>query len=236
MCQDYADAGAFSYSGDECTCLKADGLQRRYHEGSHSGPTVCGKPDDSLEAREEAYEENLVEVMPNAPMEEVEACEEKSPSVSNYLEVEKNHPEWVKKCYANVTKVVTAEFNTFYKRIGKFMDSMTWMASCGAKRELEWNEGGWMAASDKFDAGSFQECDWALEEEMDKKTDRWYADHEMSRGWTGTSKVNMDEQKTATMQYPMQAGCTTLSDNSAASRTPLPDRWQMSAMVGALQS
>merc|ERR1719498_924276 len=38
---------------------------------------------------------------------------------------------------------------------------------------------------------------------MDKKTDRWYADHEMSRGWTGTSKVNMDEQKTATMQFPM---------------------------------
>jgi len=205
ICQDMAGAVAFSAGGHKCTCLKEEGLKRIKYIGYHSGPTVCGKPDDSVEAREEAFEVNVDEAMPNVPMDEVEPCDEKSPAESDFSQVEKKHLGWNHACLTNATKVITSEFNQFYKRIGRFVDSMAWMAGCGAQRELQWDQGGWHEVSKEFNGGSFSQCNWDREEEMDAKMVHYQEDAERARGWTGTSKVVMESMKAAVANYPMPA-------------------------------
>merc|ERR1719272_1111478 len=52
-CQDVGGAAAFTSNPKEksCTCLSATGLTRKIETGSSSGPIVCGKVNDSVEAR-----------------------------------------------------------------------------------------------------------------------------------------------------------------------------------------
>lgn len=191
--------------------------------GSSSGPTSCGKPDDSVEAREERFQEQLSEAPINAPMEEVEPCE-KSEAVSNYEGAETAHEEWVKGCLTKATAVVTTEFNTFFKRIGKHLDSLAKSAGCGAQRLTSWDQGGWTSiAQDSFDSGKFGDCNWKHEEEMDSKM-VWHADEERARGWTGSSKVAIEEQMKAKIGYPMPTWLKDLSrqlecmENTAAGK------------------
>jgi hypothetical protein len=148
----------------------------------------------------------LEEKIPNVPVDQLEPCKDaKSPGVSNFAELEQKHPDWVKSCFAKATKLVTVEFNTFYKRLGKFVDTLAWQAGCGAQRAVQWDQGGWNSVSTANDGGSFGSCNWRKEEELDRNMNKlpWMQDREKSRGWMGYSKIDMDEQKTVTTQYPM---------------------------------
>jgi len=206
LCQDVAGAVAFTVKGNKCTCFGEEGLHRNQEDGSHSGPTVCGKQgENSMESREDEFEDALDEAIPNTPMEEIAPCPEKSPSSSDFADVVANHNEWAKKCYTSATEVVIVEFNKFYKRIAKFLDSLAMMAGCGAQREIQWDQGGWLSVSQSFDAGTFGDCNWVREEALDKSQGRtaWVEDQEKARGWTGTNKIDMDEQKKVTMPFPM---------------------------------
>jgi len=139
-------------------------------------------------------------------VDQLEPCkDDKSPGVANFAELEQKHPDWVKKCYAKATKLVTVEFNSFYKRLGKFVDTLAWQAGCGAQREVQWDQGGWTSVSTANDGGSFGSCDWRKNEELDRDMNKlpWMQDREKSSGWMGYSKIDMDEQKTVTTQYPM---------------------------------
>jgi len=212
ICQDYPDVFAFTAYKKECSCLKKDDtLTRRVKKGASSGPIMCGEPDDSLEAREEAYERNQRETPPKVPVYEDEPCDEdhggpgKSDPVSNYKSVEEKQQEWHKKCITKAAEVTAMEYNKFYKRMGKFLKSMAWQAGCGSESKVQWDHASASQVTQEFDAGSFSECDWDHEEEMDKKMVSWTADQERARGWTNTNRINMDEQKTVTMGYPMPA-------------------------------
>jgi len=222
-CVSEAGAVKFTLKEKSCTCFKT-GATRHTEDGVSSGPTICAKPDDSVEAREDRFQAQLEESAINAPMKEIETCDSKSEGVSDYAQAEKDHPEWVKKCMTSAVSVITKEFNSFYKRIGTSLDSMAWSAGCGAQRATAWDEGGWNSVSqDSFDSGSFGDCDWNKEEEMDKKM-RWHEDTSHSRGWTGTSKVDMDSQAKATIGFPMPTWLKDLSrqmpclENTAAGK------------------
>jgi hypothetical protein len=211
ICQDMEGAAFFSTtSSNECVCLGKDDAKRHQEAGASSGPVVCGgKLDDSVETLEGKYEENLVQAAPNVPMLEVEPCDEKSPTVGNYPEVEEKHGVWVEGCYRKVAKSVTEDYNKFYEKYGRFVDSMAWQAGCGAQRELQWNQGGWLEVSNEFDGGSFIDCDWAHEKSMDDGQEAlrnklpWLRDADNARGWFGMSKVVKEDQAKATMPYPM---------------------------------
>lgn len=139
-------------------------------------------------------------------MEGVEPCD-KSPVVGNYAELEKSHPDWVKTCLQKAAKVSVAEYNTFYLRFGKFVDSLAWKAGCGLQREIEWVRSdrgdNYLEVSKEFDGGSFSDCNWHKEEKHDESM--WIFDETQARGWLGLSKVNKEEMMTAKMQYPMPA-------------------------------
>jgi len=205
LCHGVTGAVAFTLNmkGNQCTCLEQKGLTRHQEAGAFSGPTVCKKMDGSLQELEDQFAGNLNETT-RVPMMEVEACE-KSPIVSGFAELEQKHPQWVQTCFRAATKIVTIEFNAFYQRFAKFVDMLSWKAGCGAHHEVQWEESaksnGFEAVAKKFDGGSFATCNWEREEKMDKGM--WIFDETRARGWTGTSRVNMQDQFKMKTQYPM---------------------------------
>jgi hypothetical protein len=206
LCQEEADAVAFSLSATgKCTCLKQEGLEMHAEPGSQSGPATCAEVNDSLEARETAYANMLKETTPEVPIEEIEPCRDepgKSNPASNIRQVEQNQKPWLQTCLKKATGEVMKEYNRFYKRMAKFVDTMAWQAGCVAQREVDREHGGWLQISQDFDAGSFQDCNWAFEKKLDEKHPP-EVDEERSRGWTGTNKINMDTQATIEHKYPM---------------------------------
>jgi len=205
QCQNIQGAVAFTSSGKgkKCTCLGKAKLTRHQEVGAFSGPTMC-KAETSLVELEDTLANNTEE-MTKVPMEEVEPCE-KSPVVANFAEVEEKHPEWVQTCYQKATKVAVKEFNKFYQHFAKFVDSLSWKAGCGAQHEVEWSNpkgGGYEAVSKALDAGKFADCNW--ERELKNDENMWMFDEVQARGWTGTSRVNFEEQKKVTVDYPMPA-------------------------------
>jgi ElaB/YqjD/DUF883 family membrane-anchored ribosome-binding protein len=146
-----------------------------------------------------------VEDTPSAPIQEVEVCE-KSPVGGNFAKIEEEHPEWLRGCYKKATKVVMQEFNEFYKKFAEFLDRLAWTAGCGMTLDSRMHKGDrtspWLQISDENDGGSFGECDWDHEQKMDENV--WVLDAtHRSRGWTGTSKIQIDEQKQIKMNFPM---------------------------------
>lgn len=206
LCRDVTGAVAFTLNqeGRQCTCLAQDGLTRHQEKDAKSGPTVCQKHhEETLQELEEAFQESTNETT-KVPMEEIEACE-KSPSVSNFAELEEKHMDWVQGCFKKATKVATIEYNTFYQRFARFVDMLTWKAGCGSRHEVEWEEtakrNGFEIVSKAFDGGSFADCNWQREESKDKNM--WVFDETRARGWTRSSRVNMEEQSQMKTMYPM---------------------------------
>jgi hypothetical protein len=161
--------------------------------------------EKSMKAIEDMYEKTLSE-LPMVPMEEAEPCQ-KSPAVSNFPQLEEEHAEWVSGCVLSATKVATVEYNKFYQRFANFVDMLTWKAGCGAQHEVPWEMSaklnGFEKVSSTFDAGYFSGCDWDREEKLDESQKGWRFDDVSARGWTGTSRHNMDEQAAVKSQYPM---------------------------------
>jgi len=188
--------------GEECVCLGKDGLTRHQEVGAFSGKTKC-ESEETLIQIEAKLEKNVTEIT-KVPMEETDPCE-KSPVVYNYAEVEEKHGEWINTCYQKAAAVMTKEFNIFNERFAKFVDTLTWKAGCAAQHEVDLSVtgagNGYMAVSKDFDGGSFSSCNWNRQEKNDE--DMWIFDDSRARGWTGTSRINMQEQATAKLEYPM---------------------------------
>jgi len=188
----------------ECKCLGEKDLKRYFEDGAFSGPINCVK-GISLEALEGKLEKGA-EDKTRVPMEEVEPCE-KSPAVSNFAELESTHPEWISGCYQKASAVLVGEYNTFYLKFGKFLESLSWKAGCGAQHKIEWvrsaDGDNFLEVSKEFDGGSFADCNWHAEEKHDKSL--WIFDESQARGWTGTSRVNKEEQAAVKMEFPMPA-------------------------------
>jgi len=210
LCWAVTGAVAFTLNdgGKTCSCLAQKDLNRHQEEGAFSGPTVCKKMSDpaSILEQEKAFEKNLNETV-RVPMEELDNLCPKSPSVSDAADLEKTHPDWVRTCYKDATKAVTREYNKFYQRFAQFVDMLAWKAGCGMPHEVTWSvnakSNGFEKVSKDFDGGSFADCDWDREETMDQTM--WIFDAEKARGWLGLNRINMDEQKTMTIKYPMPA-------------------------------
>jgi len=210
LCWSTTGAVAFSLNngGKTCKCLSQKNLKRHQEVGAFSGPTECKKVAhaESILDQEKAFEKNLNETV-RVPMEEVDHICPQSPSVSNAAELEKNHPDWVQSCYKDATKVVTIEYNKFYERFAAFVDMLAWKAGCGTQHEVSWQKSakrnGFEVVSRDFDGGNFGTCNWEREATMDQTM--WLFDEEQARGWLGLNRINMDEQKTLTMNYPMPA-------------------------------
>jgi len=205
LCQGVPGAVAFTLNsqGLKCTCLAKEGLTRHKEDGAFSGPTTCPKVQKSLFELEESFANNTVEIL-KVPIEEVEACP-KSPTVSNFAELEKTHPDWIQQCYRDAGKVVVGEYNLFYQRFAHFVDGLVWKAGCGAQHEVKWvrdaKYDGFLQVAKEFNGGTFAECNWDREDQLDK--DMWVFDETRARGWTGNSRVNMEEQKKVKMPFPM---------------------------------
>jgi hypothetical protein len=189
--------------GNKCNCLAAAGLNRHQEEGAFSGPVNCQEPIVSLKQQEEALHAMLDET-PSVPMTEIEPCE-KSPPESNFEEVEQKHPEWVKTCLTNATKIVVKEYNEYHMKFAKFLDRLAWAAGCGANLDSVFlpnvKEDPTEQVSSVFDAGNFAGCDWDREAELDENM--WEIDQERARGWTGTSRITMEEQRKVQTSFPM---------------------------------
>lgn len=243
LCLDVDGAVAFTSQAKKCVCFAAgtdNGQPKRYQEkGAFSGPTKC-KASLSLSELEDTLQEN-VENVTRVPMEEVEPCE-KSPVVANFEELEEKHPNWIQTCFKQAAGVTATEYNSFYQRFAKFTDTLVWKAGCGAQHEAEWaitTEGdGFSTVSKEFDGGSFASCRWNREEQHDENM--WIFDETRARGWTGTSKVNMEEQKTVKMQFPMPAWLHDLKRtkeclrNTAAGLVENPSEGGQSTSVGTI--
>jgi len=243
-CQAVTGAVAFTLNdqGHKCTCLSAEKLKRHQEPGAFSGPTVCKKTSDGSLREVEAEMEKHLNQTADTPMEEVEPCE-KSPVVSNFAEVEEKHLDWLHHCYSKAGKEMTIEYNQFYERFAKFVDMLAWKAGCGANHESGWERNAKSAGLDivsgTFDGGSFATCNWEREEQKDKNM--WIFDDTRARGWTGTSKVYMDEQKIAKTKYPMPSWLRDLRQvhqclrNSAAGQVVNPDDGRSTAIDELLQ-
>jgi hypothetical protein len=243
-----AEAGAHFFtfkpeSNNECTCLAQAGTKRWNKEGVFSGPVNCPE-EGSLAEFEDELEKKMVTV--NAvPIEEHEPCE-KSPQVSTYSQVEENHPDWVKTCYKKAVTALIPEFNQFYQRFAKFVDTLAWKAGCAAAHTLDWakqGEGnGFLAVAPEvdgaFDGGSFSNCNWKAEAKADSDQ-KWVFDEKQARGWLSTSRVNLEEQHTAKIEYPMPQWLHDLRrmreclKATAAGQSTKPDDDQ-SAAVGSI--
>jgi hypothetical protein len=210
LCRSIENAAVFTVynNGEKCTCLSASGdgrtLKRHTEKDAFSGPTICPNLEKSLREVEESYKENDLTTV---PMDEVEACE-KSEAAADFPAVEQGQPEWLRKCLKKATKLATMEYNKFYQRFAAFVDMLAWKAGCGTQHEVPWEMSaklnGFEVVSSSFDAGHFSECDWNSQEKMDEGI-HWTFDETRARGWTGTSRVNMEEQSKMTLQYPMPA-------------------------------
>jgi len=211
---DVMPAVAFTLTeqGAKCSCFAMEGISRHQEQGAFSGPVHCDTPLPNLKVEEEVLATRMEET-PTRPIEEVEVCE-KSPAQSNFAAVEENNPEWLKGCYKNATKVVMEEYNEFYKKFAEFIDRLGGASGCGmetdrvflesqdADKDAHEQVSPWLKVSDQNDAGSFASCDWKLEQEMDANT--WVLDAtDRSRGWTGTSQIQIEEQQKIQMQFPM---------------------------------
>jgi hypothetical protein len=210
LCRSIENAVVFTVhdKGEKCVCLSASGdgktLKRYTEDDSFSGPTVCPSLDKSLREVEESYKENDLTTV---PMDEVEVCD-KSEAESDFAAVEQSQGQWERKCLKKATKLAIMEYNKFYQRFAAFVDMLAWKAGCGTQHEVPWEMSaklnGFEVVSSTFDAGHFADCDWSRQEEMDSHIS-WVFDETRSRGWTGTSRINMEEQKKMTLQYPMPA-------------------------------
>merc|ERR1719446_390788 len=123
---------------------------------------------------------------------EVEPCE-KSPAESNFEEVEKKHPEWVKQCYDKATKVVMKDYNEFHLKFAKFVDRLAWSSGCGGNTDEVFRnskDDPTEQVSSVYDAGTFDHCDW--QHEAEKDDNMWHLDEDRARGWTGTSRITME--------------------------------------------
>jgi len=245
ICQPFADKGAIAFTlkndNTKCKCLAKDGtegkeLKLMVEEGSFSGPLTCDKKT-SVEVLEEQIDDTQQENA-RVPMEEVAPCD-KSEGVSNFEDLEQKNPEWIKTCYKKSTQVLTKEYNKFYLRFGKFVDSLTWKAGCGSQHKIEWvrndRADNYLEVSEQNDAGLFSECNWRMEEKKDK--DQYIFDEVRARGILGNSKVNLDEQKKIKMMYPMPAWLHDLRDTEecllksiAGSQVENPDSGRSSAV------
>jgi len=128
--------------------------------------------------------------------------------VSNFKELQAKHPDWVRQCISKATEALASSFNKFNLPFAKFLDSLAWKSGCAAKHEAKWNqEEGFTTAAKDFDAGLFSSCPWGTKEQEEEKDNKnvWMVDETAARGWTGTSRINLDEQKAATMKYTMPA-------------------------------
>jgi len=147
---------------------------------------------------------NSLQDSAKVPMTEIEPCE-KSHGFSSFSEVEEKHPEWVKTCAKNATKVVTKEFNRFHKKFAKFIDRLAWSSGCGARADSIFGDAkgtdGWGAVSEDFDAGLWSTCDWSREEKSDENL--WELDEERARGFFGWSKIGRHEQQKAKIEFTM---------------------------------
>lgn len=183
---------------NSCKC-RTGKLKRLFSSsGTISGPLVC----NAAEYQEPTQEEEDKHDMANVPMQELSACE-KSPPVKNIEELQEKYPLWMQQCYTNASKVVTTNFNPFYKRFAKFVDRLAWKAGCGLHPDIADTED-YTEISDQFDFQTFSECDWSRLAER-PENDAWMPDRERARGWTGTSKISLEEQWQLRMQFPLPA-------------------------------
>merc|ERR1719253_617545 len=209
VCQ--AEQGAVAFTSNDkgltCTCLGAGGLKRHQEDGAYSGPTKCKEYSDveTLKDVEDQFKQNL-EDRTKVPMEEEQVCSQ-SAGVADFAAAEKDHSAWVKGCYNEAAAVVTKEYNTFYQKFARFVDMLAGKAGCRAQHEVPWEESakrnGFEVVSSSFDGGSFADCNWEQQEQLDKGM--WVFDETRSRGWISTSKVDMEAQARAQIQYPMPA-------------------------------
>jgi hypothetical protein len=211
MCRELQGSVFFTFSngGKKCLCHGGQGAKRYNEKGSSSGPVNC-KNARTIKMAEDEIEEKLNQTN-LVPMDQAEPCIDqglgKSAAVSNVGQLEEKYPSYVKECLYDATEVALKEYNVFYKRFAEFVDMLAWKAGCGAQHQYDWSysakDGDGMAkVSDQYDAGSFGDCDWEKEEAADKKI-KWVYNEESARGWTKTSRVNMDEQAKVKTQYPM---------------------------------
>jgi hypothetical protein len=190
--------------GKKCTCLGA-GATRHQEAGAFSGPVQCKQITNSIKQQEEEWEDTLNQTV-SVPMQELEPCD-KSPVVSTFADVEANHMDWVKSCYSTSTKTAIIEYNRFYEKFAKFVDMLSWKAGCGTTHEISWgytakDGNGMEAVSENFDAGTFSECNWNVENRKDDNMRLWRPDDTGTRGITGTSRY-APEQKDMKTPFPM---------------------------------
>jgi hypothetical protein len=208
MCRELPGAVHFTLEsgGKKCICHGETGVKRYNQKGASSGPVNCKDSASSIKLADEELEENLNETT-MVPMEQIEPCRAKSGAVSNVGQLEEKHMSWVEECLDDAAKIAVEDYNIFYKRFAVFADMLAWKAGCGGDYQHDWSSNakdgdGMVRVSDEFDGGRFGDCNWDREEQLDKNI-KWVYNEEKARGWTKTSRVNMNEQAKMKTPYPM---------------------------------
>lgn len=193
---------ANSNSSYKCKCQRGSG-QRIYVKGSISGPMVCNKDHQKKDEDEAHQTEEQKQAAPDTPMVETKPCT-LSPGVSDIAQLEDKHPDWVKACHVNVSKVVVKHYNPFYKRFAKFSNLLARTAGCMGEYEghqaLFQGDAWYLGISNNFDFADFSTCNW----EREKRNDgAWVPDDEREEGWIRSYKISLEEQKLMKIQFPL---------------------------------
>eukprot|EP00929_Paragymnodinium_shiwhaense_P050921 TRINITY_DN25634_c0_g1_i1.p1 TRINITY_DN25634_c0_g1~~TRINITY_DN25634_c0_g1_i1.p1 ORF type:complete len:1088 (+),score=327.62 TRINITY_DN25634_c0_g1_i1:76-3339(+) len=210
-----ANVGVFNFqrrsdTEGDCRCFEnSEGLYRQQESNWISGPVYCpaaaGEDKDSTKLAVET--ESLNHEKSRVPMTEITPCE-KSVPVSNIEAIEADEKEWLQGCFEKASRVVTQDFNPFYQKFSKFIERLAWMSGCGdvlydggvsGYEEDDWEA---QAPWDEEDTGAtFGQCEW--NEKLHTAEGEWVRNEEEGRGWTGTSRINLDEQAKMQQGYPM---------------------------------